>query len=86
MGKLFNFRSNPKTLLLAMRDVTEAQGGIGQSAKKTAISRQHLYEILAGKHNPGLDNWLSVISGLGFRIRLGRQDAPVELATSSLDK
>ena len=51
-----------KTLLLAMRDVTEAQGGIGQLAKKTAISRQHLYEILAGKHNPGLDNWLSIIS------------------------
>ena len=61
-----------EALLLAMRDVAEAQGGIGQLAKRTAISRQHLYEILASKHNPRLDNWLSVLSGLGFRIRLER--------------
>jgi DNA-binding phage protein len=39
-------------LLLAMRDVAEAQGGIGKLAKKTAISREHLYDILASKHNP----------------------------------
>lgn len=61
-------------LLLAMRDVAEAQGGIGQLAKRTAISRQHLYDILAGKHNPRLDNWLNILSGLGFRVRLERQD------------
>jgi probable addiction module antidote protein len=67
-------------LLLAMRDVAEAQGGIGQLAKRTAISRQHLYEILASKHNPRLDNWLSVLSGLGFRVRLERLVEPVETA------
>ena len=63
-------------LLLAMRDVAEAQGGIGELAKRTSISRQHLYEILASKHNPRLDNWLSILSGLGFRVRL-EQVAPV---------
>ncbi len=45
-----------EALLLAMRDVAEAQGRIGQLAKRTAISRQHLYEILASKHNPRLGN------------------------------
>ncbi len=65
-------------LLLAMRDVAEAQGGIGQLAKRTTISRQHLYEILASKHNPRLDNWLSVLSGLGFRIRLEKLVEPVK--------
>lgn len=59
-------------LLLAMRDVAEAKGGIGELAKRTSISRQHLYEILASKHNPRLDNWLSILSGLGFRVRLER--------------
>ena len=61
-----------EALLLAMRDVAEAQGGIGQLAKRTSVSRQHLYDMLASKHNPGLDNWLSVLSGLGFRVRLER--------------
>ena len=63
-----------EALLLAMRDVAEAQGGIGQLAKRTAISRQHLYDILASKHNPRLDNWLNILSGLGFRVRLERQE------------
>ena len=65
-------------LLLAMRDVAEAQGGIGRLAKRTSISRQHLYEILASKHNPGLDNWLSILTGLGFRVRLERKNVTAE--------
>jgi DNA-binding phage protein len=64
-----------------MRDVAGAQGEIGQLAKRTAISRQHLYDILASKHNPRLDNFLSILSGLGFRVRLEQQnDAAVEHA------
>ena len=69
---------NTEALLLAMRDVAEAQGGIGQLAKRTAISRQHLYDILASKHNPSLNNWLNILSGLGFRVRLERQDVIAE--------
>ena len=69
-----------EALLLAMRDVAEAQGGIGQLAKRTSVSRQHLYDMLASKHNPGLDNWLSVLSGLGFRVRLERSVESVETA------
>jgi len=72
-----------QALLLAMRDVAEAQGGIGQLAKRTTISRQHLYEILASRHNPRLDNWLNIISGLGFRVRLERQDVTNEATPSS---
>ena len=65
-------------LLLAMRDVAEAQGGIGKLAKRTAISREHLYDVLASKHNPGLDNWLDIIYALGFRVRLEQQKTPAE--------
>ena len=67
-------------LLLAMRDVAEAQGGIGKLAKRTTISREHLYDILASKHNPGLDNWLDIIYALGFRVRLEQQKTPAEHA------
>lgn len=61
------------SLLLAMGDVAEAQGGVGKLAKRASITRQHLYNILDSKHNPRLDNWLSIIAGLGFRVRLERQ-------------
>jgi probable addiction module antidote protein len=65
-------------LLLAMRHVAEAKGGIGKLAKKTKISREHLYDILSSKHKPELDNWLSIISGLGFRVRLEQKKTPVK--------
>jgi probable addiction module antidote protein len=64
-----------ESLLLAMRDVAEAQGGIGKLAKRTKVSREHLYDILAGKHIPRLDKVLDILSALGFRVRLERQDA-----------
>ena len=57
-------------LLLAMRNVAQAQGGIGELAKRTSITREHLYDVLASKHNPRLDNWLDILAGLGFRVRL----------------
>ncbi|MCG2689845.1 transcriptional regulator [Candidatus Parcubacteria bacterium] len=62
-------------LLLAMRDVANAQGGVGKLAKKTSVNRQHLYDILAGKHNPKLNNWLDILSALGFKIKLERTTA-----------
>jgi len=59
-----------KILMMALGDIAKAQGGIGKLSKRLKISRPHLYEILAGKHSPSLDNTLDIISGLGFRIRL----------------
>ncbi len=67
-----------EALLLAMRHVAEAQGGIGELAKRTMISREHLYDILAGKHTPRLDNWLDILSALGFRVRLELQKKPAK--------
>ncbi len=64
--------SDTESLLLAMRDVAQAQGGIGKLAKKTQVTREQLYDILASKHQPRLDNLLSILSALGFRVRLER--------------
>ena len=75
--------SDTAALLLALQHVAKAQGGIGKLAKQTGINREHLYEMLAGKHNPRLDNLLAILSSLGFRIRLERASAPrVPAATS----
>lgn len=71
-----------EALLLAMRDVAEAQGGIGELAKRTTFSREHLYDIFASKHNPRLDNLLNILSALGFRMRLERQKVASETVSS----
>ncbi len=57
-------------LMLALRDIAVAQGGIGKLAQRTRVSRPHLYEILASKHSPSLHNALDIFTGLGFRVRL----------------
>lgn len=67
---------NVDALLLAMRDLAEAQGGIGKIAKQTIVSREHLYDILASKHTPRLDTMLSILSALGFRLRVERNPMP----------
>ena len=61
---------NTRALMLALRDIAQAQGGIGKLAQRTRVSRPHLYEILASKHSPSLDTALDIFSGLGFRVRL----------------
>ena len=35
-----------KSFLKILKDVTEAQGGIGELAKKTNLNRQNLYKLL----------------------------------------
>ena len=62
-----------EALLLPMRHVVEVQGGIDELAKRTKISSEHLYDIFSSKHNLCLDDWLKIISGLGFRVRLEQQ-------------
>ncbi len=61
---------NTRALMLALRDIAVAQGGIGKLAQRTRVSRPHLYEILASKHSPSLHTALDIFSGLGFRVRL----------------
>lgn len=76
--KVYDEDGDIQALLLAMRDVAEAQGGVGQLAKRMHISRQNLYDVLA--HKPRLDNLLDILSGLGFRIRLERKEVTTERA------
>lgn len=62
-------------LLLALRDVAKAQGGVGELARRAGINREHLYRVLASKSQPRLDKLLTILSGLGFRVRLELQHA-----------
>ncbi len=61
---------NTEALWMALRDVVEAQGGIGKLAQRTKANPHHLNNIFASKQKPHLDNLQSILSGLGFQIRL----------------
>ncbi len=61
-------------LLLALKDVAKAQGGIGALSERAGLNREHLYRVLSSKSQPRLDKLLAIVSGLGFRVRLEPQE------------
>src|SRR5262245_35868675 len=60
--------SNTEALLLALRHVTEAQGGIRFLSQKTHLSRESLYKTLSEKGNPKLRTLGIVLDGLGYQL------------------
>ncbi len=57
-------------LLVALRNVAEAQGGLTELSKKTDLNRQSLYKSLSKKGNPRLDTLGSVLKGLGYQLSI----------------
>lgn len=57
-------------LLIALRNVTEARGGVAYLAKKTKINRQSLYKILSSSGNPTIDTFGIILKGLGFHLSI----------------
>lgn len=58
--------SELEVFLLALRDVAEAQGGIGNLAKKTELNRESLYRTLSRRGNPRLKGLKSVLEAFGL--------------------
>ena len=58
-----------EVFLLAVRDVVEAQGGIGTLAKATNLNRENLYDMLSKKGNPRLSSIIPVLDKLGFELK-----------------
>lgn len=57
-----------KFLLKALRDVVEAQGGVGALAKKTKLSRTTLYKTLSSAGNPVVGTLDAILAVYGIRI------------------
>ena len=55
---------------MALRNVAQALGGIGELAKKTHLNRQHLYKTLSRKGNPRLETVGLLLKGLGFHLSI----------------
>lgn len=57
-----------KYLLKALRNVVEAQGGVGALARKTGLSRTTLYKTLSSTGNPEVATLDAILAVYGIRI------------------
>ena len=53
-------------LLLAIRDVVKARGGMTALSEKTKLSRESLYKALSNTGNPQFSTLWIILSALGF--------------------
>jgi probable addiction module antidote protein len=58
----------PSVLLLALRRVAEARGGIAKVAKAAGIERESLYRALSARGNPRLSTLVAVAKAVGLRL------------------
>jgi probable addiction module antidote protein len=61
-------------LLLALRRVAEARGGVAKVAKAAGIERESLYRALSPRGNPRWSTLVAVTKAMGLRltVELGR--------------
>jgi len=58
----------PKVLLIALRQLAEAKGGMAKIAKAAGIERESLYRALSARGNPRLSTLLAVIRAMGLSL------------------
>jgi probable addiction module antidote protein len=63
----------PGVLLVALRRVAEARGGIAKVAKAAGIERESLYRALSVRGNPRLSTLVAVAKAVGLRLTVEPQ-------------
>lgn len=58
----------PRVLLIALRRVAEARGGIAKVAKAAGVERESLYRALSSKGNPRLSTLVAVTKAVGLKL------------------
>ena len=59
---------DPAVLLLALREVAKAKGGVAALAKEADVSRESLYRTLSAHGNPKLETLSALLEALGLRL------------------
>lgn len=54
--------------LIALRQVIEARGGVGEISRKSGLARQHIYRALSAKGNPTLTTITEITRAAGVRL------------------
>lgn len=60
--------NDPRVFLIALRNVTQAQGGIARVAAHSGLNRESLYRALSEKGNPSVQTLTAVLAVLGARL------------------
>lgn len=58
----------PKVLLIALRRIAEARGGIARIAKAAGVERESLYRALSARGNPRLSTLVAVTKAVGLKL------------------
>jgi probable addiction module antidote protein len=58
----------PGVLLIALRRIAEARGGIAKVAKAAGIERESLYRALSVRGNPRLSTLVAVTRAVGLKL------------------
>ena len=64
-----------KAFLIALKDVVEATGGMGELAGRVGIKRPSLYKILSERGNPTLATLQEILKPLGLRVSVALDEA-----------
>lgn len=64
----FEDTDEPKVLLIALRQIAEARGGIAKVAKAAGIERESLYRALSTRGNPRLSTLVAVTRAIGLKL------------------
>src|SRR5438309_5386311 len=58
----------PEVLLVALRRIAEARGGVAKVAKAAGLERESLYRALSARGNPRLSTLVAVTRAIGLRL------------------
>jgi probable addiction module antidote protein len=67
---------DPRIFLIALRNVTLAQGGLAAIAVRSGLNRESLYRALSVKGNPSVQTLAAVLEALGVRLGVARIKRP----------
>jgi probable addiction module antidote protein len=65
---------DPAAFLQALRNVTEAMGGISKIAERTGLNRQQLYRTLSRHGNPELRSLTRILDASGLRFVIAAKE------------
>ena len=55
-------------IMLALRQIAQAQGGVAEIARKAKLTREATYKMLSNSGNPELRSLTAVLEAIGLRI------------------
>lgn len=67
---------DPGVLLLALRRIAEARGGMTKLAQTTGLSREALYRTLSPSGNPRLTSLAAILGATGLRLTILPAELP----------